>query len=184
MYVIFLSAALLATLCILKKSACRLIGSGRTNRNRNVDISEVMAKNSSPLRNQLSSSVIVAFEEELSTTSSSINKSSTTLFDLSNNKNSPYTKAQTLSFQIYTGGAPALISDESNPSLKRRNHECKGLHSYGKSGDDDPEAPLQCYLGLENTALDVERRLGVMMDAVNKAYDVSDKDESILKVGR
>ena len=35
---------------------------------------------------------------------------------------------------------------------------------------------------MENTTLDVEKRLGIMMDAVNKAHDVSDKDESTLKV--
>ena len=37
---------------------------------------------------------------------------------------SPYTKVQTLSFQIYTGGAPAFITDEAGK--ERRNPECKG----------------------------------------------------------
>jgi len=36
-----------------------------------------------------------------------------------------YTKVQTLSFQIYTGGAPAFIMDEST-GKERKNHECKG----------------------------------------------------------
>ena len=38
---------------------------------------------------------------------------------------SPYTKVQTLSFQIYTGGAPAFITDEST-GKERKNPECKG----------------------------------------------------------
>ncbi|KAL7541359.1 hypothetical protein ACHAXR_011319 [Thalassiosira sp. AJA248-18] len=91
---------------------------------------------------------------------------------------SPYTKVQTHSFQIYTGGAPAFTIDESTGEEKR-NHECKGLHSYGRP--EDSEA-LQCYLGLEDTAKDVHRRLTIMSDAVDKAYDVSDKDVSTLKV--
>ena len=41
------------------------------------------------------------------------------------NDNSPYTKVQTLSFQIYTGGAPAFVMDETTGEEKR-NHECKG----------------------------------------------------------
>mmetsp|Transcript_14918 Transcript_14918/g.24269 ORF Transcript_14918/g.24269 Transcript_14918/m.24269 type:complete len:516 (-) Transcript_14918:279-1826(-) len=91
---------------------------------------------------------------------------------------SPYTKVQTLSFQIYTGGAPAFTVDKST-GKERTNHECKGLHSYGSP--ENSEA-LQCYLGLEDTAEDVERRLNIMTDAVNKAYDVSDKDDSTLKI--
>ena len=41
------------------------------------------------------------------------------------NNNSPYTKVQTLSFQIYTGGAPAFVMDEITGEEKK-NHECKG----------------------------------------------------------
>eukprot|EP00581_Thalassiosira_minuscula_P017119 CAMPEP_0183721290 /NCGR_PEP_ID=MMETSP0737-20130205/13610_1 /TAXON_ID=385413 /ORGANISM="Thalassiosira miniscula, Strain CCMP1093" /LENGTH=540 /DNA_ID=CAMNT_0025951275 /DNA_START=326 /DNA_END=1948 /DNA_ORIENTATION=+ len=89
-----------------------------------------------------------------------------------------YTKVQTLSFQIYTGGAPAFIMDEST-GKERKNHECKGLHSYGQPEDSET---LQCYLGLENTAMDVQRRLDIMTDAVNRAYDISSKDESTLKI--
>lgn len=43
----------------------------------------------------------------------------------SDNKKSPYTKVQTLSFQIYTGGAPAFTVDETTGEEKK-NHECKG----------------------------------------------------------
>ena len=37
---------------------------------------------------------------------------------------SPYNKVQTISFQIYTGGAPAFTTDSSGNV--RRNHECEG----------------------------------------------------------
>jgi hypothetical protein len=84
-----------------------------------------------------------------------------------------YTKVQTLSFQIYTGGAPAYIDDEPN-------EECFNLNSYGLP--EDPEMGLQCYLGLDNTAEDVNRRLDIMRDAVNRAYDVSNPDDSTLKI--
>jgi len=94
-------------------------------------------------------------------------------------KSSPsYTKVQTLSFQIYTGGAPAFTVDELT-GKEKRNHECKGLHSYGQAENSDA---MQCYLGLEDTAEDVQRRLSIMADAVNKAHDVSDKDDSTLKI--
>ena len=42
-----------------------------------------------------------------------------------NNHKSPYQKVQTLSFQIYTGGAPAFISDEVTGE-RRHNPECIG----------------------------------------------------------
>lgn len=93
-------------------------------------------------------------------------------------KKTQYTKVQTLSFQIYTGGAPAYITDETTGKPKR-NRECHGLHSYGATED---STDLQCYLGLEDTAADVRRRLDIMTDAVNKAYDVSTKDRSTLKI--
>eukprot|EP00578_Thalassiosira_sp_NH16_P001134 CAMPEP_0181139710 /NCGR_PEP_ID=MMETSP1071-20121207/34927_1 /TAXON_ID=35127 /ORGANISM="Thalassiosira sp., Strain NH16" /LENGTH=544 /DNA_ID=CAMNT_0023226635 /DNA_START=49 /DNA_END=1686 /DNA_ORIENTATION=+ len=91
---------------------------------------------------------------------------------------SPYSKVQTLSFQIYTGGAPAFTVDESTGEEKQ-NHECYGLHSYGLPENSNI---LQCYLGLEDTAKDVHRRLNIMRDAVDKAYDNSDKDDSVLKI--
>lgn len=85
-----------------------------------------------------------------------------------------YTKVQTLSFQIYTGGAPAY-TDDGEP-----NEECINLNDYGVSEDDNPK--LQCYLGLDETSLDVERRLNIMSNAVNRAYDVSDQSDDTLKV--
>ena len=53
------------------------------------------------------------------------------------------------------------------------------MHSYGLAGD---SKEVQCYLGLEDTAKDVQRRLTIMADAVTKAYNVSDKDDSVLKI--
>ncbi|KAL9186842.1 hypothetical protein ACHAXT_010562 [Thalassiosira profunda] len=93
---------------------------------------------------------------------------------------SPYERVQTLSFQIYTGGAPAFIADESTGEEKR-NPECEGfeLHSYGLPEDSEE---YQCYLGLEDTTEDVRHRLAIMRDAVNRAYDKSDQDKSTLKI--
>ena len=53
------------------------------------------------------------------------------------------------------------------------------VHSYGLPEDSDD---LLCYLGLEDTNEDVERRLSIMQNAVDRAYDVSNKDDSILKI--
>ena len=83
-----------------------------------------------------------------------------------------YSKVQTLSFQIYTGGAPAFVNNESNP-------ECANLNSYGMPED---AVELQCYLGLDDTAEDVQRRLNIMRDAVDKAYDLSDPNDDTLKI--
>lgn len=202
LYTFFISTVLLAALCLLKESSERSssrAASGKKNislldNETDSIISDVMmAKNASPLRQSASSSILSALEEEFSSNNhkSTITSSSSTNNSKHNNSNmSPYTRVQTLSFQIYTGGAPALIPDEntdtsSSSSKKlRRNHECKGLHSYGKSEDSDLDSSssLQCYLGLEDTAADVEKRMGIMRDAVNVAYDASDKDESTLKV--
>jgi hypothetical protein len=189
LYTFFISTVLLGALCLLKESSER--SSSRAaggKKNRSLDnetdsiISDVMmAKNASPLRQSASSSILSALEEEFSSNNHKSNNNSK-----QNSNMSPYTRVQTLSFQIYTGGAPALIPDETTDTSKklRRNHECKGLHSYGKSEDSDLDnsSSLQCYLGLEDTAADVEKRMGIMRDAVNMAYDASDKDESTLKV--
>lgn len=48
---------------------------------------------------------------------------------------SPYTKVQTLSFQIYTGGAPAFIEDEGTGEEKK-NHECHGCKYFMQSSLD------------------------------------------------
>lgn len=89
-----------------------------------------------------------------------------------------YAKVQTLSFQIYTGGAPAVVVDETT-GLEKKNHECKDHERFGMPEDSDA---FQCYLGLEDAAEDVNRRLRIMTNAVDRAYDVSDKDDSVLKI--
>lgn len=53
------------------------------------------------------------------------------------------------------------------------------VNSYGLPED---STDLQCYLGLEDTAADIHRRLTIMADAVDRAYDVSNKDDNILKI--
>jgi hypothetical protein len=83
-----------------------------------------------------------------------------------------YSKVQTLSFQIYTGGAPAFIDGVPND-------ECINLNSYGQAED---AVDLQCYLGLDDSAEDVQRRLNIMRNAVDKAYDVSDRNDDTLKI--
>mmetsp|Transcript_19695 Transcript_19695/g.46220 ORF Transcript_19695/g.46220 Transcript_19695/m.46220 type:complete len:556 (+) Transcript_19695:67-1734(+) len=98
---------------------------------------------------------------------------------LSSLKGVAYERVQTVSFQIYTGGAPAFIIDEDTGE-EIQNEECFGFHSYGLPGDDD--AKLQCYIGLEDSADDVRQRMGIMRDAVNQAYESSSKDPSVLKI--
>jgi len=53
------------------------------------------------------------------------------------------------------------------------------VHSFGKPEGEDG---LQCYLGLEDAAYDIERRMSIMIDAVDAAYDRSDKDPDVLKI--
>lgn len=104
------------------------------------------------------------------------------LLTMRSKSKSKYTHVQTLSFSIYTGGAPAFKPNEDDPEgdfTNEANDECMGLHSFGKPEGDEN---LQCYLGLEDSAMDIERRLGIMVDAVDKAYNASNKDETILKI--
>lgn len=102
---------------------------------------------------------------------------------------SKYKKFQALGFQIYTGGAPAILQD--GDGLNYLNPECDGLNSYGKADDfdeDDQGLNLtdihlwECYLGHSNPKKDVHQRLKIMADAVAKAEAVSEKDPEILKV--
>jgi hypothetical protein len=83
----------------------------------------------------------------------------------------PYTQFQGLGFQIYTGGAPAYLNNtEKNP-------ECIGQYSYG-----DSDGEMQCYVGQNDPEYDVQKRLQIMSTAVDRAYDLSDKNESTLKI--
>jgi hypothetical protein len=86
-----------------------------------------------------------------------------------------YEKFQALGFQIYTGGAPAFIKNELDEKLD--NPECNELSSFGHI-----EGLIQCYLGRQDPMQDVEQRLGIMKDAVERAYELSDKDPDTLKI--
>jgi hypothetical protein len=110
--------------------------------------------------------------------------------------NSKYKKFQALGFQIYTGGAPAVLyqNKETKTGKPYHNPECYGLNSYGKADDFDDddlentnftltEMDLwECYLGHTNPKHDVKQRLRIMEDAVAKAEQVADKDEATLKI--
>lgn len=182
-YAIVVSATVLASIFfILKETAHNRIGTGNTPQSpdNQDETTKSMAKNSSPLLRELSPTTALqsALEEAIMTATTTSPPPSTP----------PYSKVQTLSFQIYTGGAPAFTPDDEG--MLRRNHECKGLHSYGRTEADDKlevlpsekYATIQCYLGLDNTTEDIHRRLSIVRDAVDKAYDLSNKDESTLKV--
>ena len=41
---------------------------------------------------------------------------------------------------------------------------------------------LQCYIGQQNLTADVEGRVRIMKDAVEEAYEHSNKDDSVLKI--
>lgn len=89
--------------------------------------------------------------------------------------NSKYKRVQGMGFQIYTGGAPALLHHSDGSSYL--NPECVGRSSYGQVvGEIAPE--LQCYIGLQDPMLDVRRRVEIMADAVEKAYELSANDDA------
>lgn len=101
---------------------------------------------------------------------------------------SKYKKVQGMGFQIYTGAAPAYINvtttdDEDNEdgfSLEK-NPECLGHHSYGQLvGELAPH--LQCYLGHDDPIKDIRKRIRIMEKAVDRAYELSDKNPETLKV--
>lgn len=91
--------------------------------------------------------------------------------------NSKYKQVQGIGFQIYTGGAPALIEDGNGTS---RNPEC---HSTIGQVVTDTEPELQCYLGVSGDAMeDARRRLEVMKQAVMQAHESASNDAEVLKV--
>jgi hypothetical protein len=114
----------------------------------------------------------------------------------------PYTKTQVLGFQIHTGGGPAVINSTSSiwsstkagissnstnqtVSATEINPECI---QYGKrfgllGGIDNVDEPeFDCYIGLQDPYQDVTKRLQVMIDAVEAAYNVAESDPSTLKI--
>ena len=99
---------------------------------------------------------------------------------------SKYTHFQALGFQIYTGGAPVELP--GRPGIK--NPECYGLNSYGQATELDPDdiarnisnTLWQCYLGHNNPVRDVNQRLQIMKDTVEKAERVADPDPNTLKI--
>jgi hypothetical protein len=91
---------------------------------------------------------------------------------------SRYNKVQTLGFQIYTAGAPAFEPTAGNDTEKWKNPECSGLQSYGVLGGWE----FMCYLGREDPLVDVQDRVTIMQDAVERAHEQSSKDKSTLKV--
>lgn len=105
---------------------------------------------------------------------------------------SKYKKFQPFGFEIYTGGASALIptpetANDKHPLLMN-NPECEGrLDSLGHFDEDTTNVTLPitfwaCYLGLDDQVDDALRRLEIMTDAVERAYELSDKNSDTLKV--
>lgn len=88
---------------------------------------------------------------------------------------SKYTKFQPLSFQLYTGGAPVKISLEDGTNAS--NLECSDLSTFGSFN-----GVMHCYMGHKNNTHDVIDRLAIMEDAVERAYELSDKSADTLKV--
>lgn len=108
-----------------------------------------------------------------------------------------YEKFQAFGFQIYTGGASALLpipdsatdDDDRRPKFQN-NPECQGrLNTLGHFDEDLEDLPdahpitfWQCYLGLEDAVEDALRRVDIMADAVERAHTLSDPDDKTLKV--
>lgn len=90
-----------------------------------------------------------------------------------------YSQFQGLGYQIYTGGAPVYLTDGS------RNPECMGRTSLGHLDDeehDDGRDNLYCYLGDSNDTVDVYRRLEILTHAVERAYQLADRNPNVLKI--
>jgi len=113
---------------------------------------------------------IRSFENHIQNSEASLSKPST---------RSKYKKVQGLGFQIYTGAAPAYVNSTDGTLIK--NPECLGRHSYGSLvGEEHPH--LQCYMGHDDPIEDIRRRIQIMEEAVDAAYDASDMDPETLKI--
>lgn len=88
---------------------------------------------------------------------------------------SPYSKVQGMGYRIYTGGAPQYLAD-SNETVK--NPECK--HEYGRNIN--LPGQLLCYVGHEDPIVDVQHRIDIMKETVERAYDLADKSHDTLKI--
>jgi hypothetical protein len=103
---------------------------------------------------------------------------------------SKYKKVQGIGFQIYTGGAPAFLTSGSSSNNNTKNNEddtvvnpeCVGLSSYGQVvGEYAPK--IQCYIGNENAMDDVQKRLEIMTQAVERAYEQVTSASTITSTG-
>lgn len=83
---------------------------------------------------------------------------------------SKYARFEALNFQLYAGGAPTLINTTVNP-------ECDDLKSLGTM-----EGVQRCYMGHKNVSLDIQARLDVMTEAVQRAYKEASQDPTTLKI--
>ena len=90
--------------------------------------------------------------------------------------NSKYSHFRALNFQLYTGGAPMIVEDS------RPNPECSGESSFQGKADISDEGEFQCYMGHKNVTRDVNDRLAIMKDAVERAYRASAKESNTLKI--
>jgi hypothetical protein len=89
---------------------------------------------------------------------------------------SKYTKFQPLSLQFYTGGAPVKLLNETDGSIYP-NPECKDSQIFGTLA-----GVMHCYKGHRNTTEDVSDRVAIMTEAVERAYELSDKSSDTLKI--
>jgi hypothetical protein len=111
------------------------------------------------------------------TTTTTTTASSSTTSTSNRSTNSKYKKVQGIGFQIYTGGAPAILETNTTDGTPKLNPECIGRKSYGQVvGEVAPM--IQCYIGLLDPMLDVRGRIEIMMDAVERAYVLSDNTDS------
>jgi hypothetical protein len=97
---------------------------------------------------------------------------------------SKYTRVQGMGFQIYTGGAPAYLNSTDTDDDDVRgvsNPECIGRSAYGETFLED-EPVIQCYIGNDDPYIDVQQRLVIMQQAVERAYELADHNADVLKV--